>query len=95
MSKCKRHKYKPEIAPIERPGSHPVIVTDYGTTVLSNRVRKALDAICPDWRVQLDNNRYRNPKVVAARKFMDDLETTVKTINYIQWAVGREPLPWI
>lgn len=73
-----------------------VIVTDFGNTpVCMERTLSILDGLCPEWRKQINNRRYRNKKVKAARKFMADLETTVKTINYIMWVGGRGPLPGI
>lgn len=73
-----------------------VIVTDFGATPVGMAATLSiLDGMCPEWREQIGNKRFRNKKVKAARKFMADLETTVKTINYIMWVAGRDPLPVI
>ena len=70
----------------------PVIVTDYGAVAISDRTQAILDGICPEWRKQVYSKRFRNKRVKEARRFMDDLETTARTINRILWTHGKPTL---
>lgn len=69
-----------------------VIVTDFGNVALSKTSLSILDGLCPMWRKQIDNKRFRNKQVLAAREFLADLEVTARTVNRILWTRGKPPL---
>lgn len=66
-----------------------VISTDLCDVKLSKMTLSVLDGICPNWRDQIYNKRYRNKRVMAARQFMQDLETSARTVNRILWTAGK------